>query len=1757
MAKNNNPGRILKGTKSQPSLKGASGVWTLDEALQYHRANQWPQPNLYQPIPNSLRFKAASTSNLSWTPSRPGNSKKFTLSCWVKREQNSISGENDLLSATIGGSPRDFIGFAGSTSGTLTDSITVGFNQTGSSWVFAYTNAAYRDSSAWYHVVVAVDTVQSTAANRVLIYVNGVLQSMNASSTYPAQGSSVTINSANFHTIGKFAPNNTGTFDGQLSEYYFIDGYALQPTLFGQFDSNNVWVPIPYTGSYGTNGFYLPFTNATTSQTLGYDASLNGTTTYGADQDPYRGSVVLHLDGNGPAGGQNNTFADSSTNNLRVTVNGTVGQGSFSPFPLPANSSYNPAISGGSMASNTSGSLSVPYGSWFTGAATIEFWFYTNSTNTLQGIFGGGVDVYGINLEFNEPSGQHLQLFIGNGSWAGGGYGYTSAATLNTNTWYHIAYVKTSGTTANHYLYINGVVDANINGVSATFSWSGSTFYVGVPQITTRYMSGNISSFAIYTTQKYTSNFVPMQKPTGTLTNNYVMFSEDTTNYRWNSNTNITTTLGATIAPDGTPTGNLITATSTAASYLRQDTGSNMGTSTVYTMSAYVKAATSNVVTLSDGYGTGANVTYNLSTQTQTTISGGGYGTPSSTITGVGNGWYRINLTFTTQSATSYQIGTRIDPGRTYGGTGNVGDSVYVWGLQLELGSSMTNYTPTPANFSTAPSLLLNFTNAAIVDSTGANNLTTVANATISSSSKYGSGALVLNYSGTTTSDWLAISNGPTLFNFGTGNWTIEAWIYPTVITADQYVISIGGTGVTAHWGINIYQSGWRVGSFNSYEITLTASTNLLNTWSHVALVVNNGCMIFFINGQNVGQLSVSGVPFNCSGIARVGQYYAASSGNTWSGLIDDLRVTNGVARYQANFTPPSRALPEIGGKSFVTNNINAGVVKSFTTVGTTSWTAPTDVTQIEVLVVAGGGGGGPHQSNDKGGAGGGAGGLIYSNNYPVTPGQTYTVTVGAGGAGGVAGTNSPGSNGSNSIFGNLIAIGGGGGAQGYAGGPFAGQNGGSGGGGTADGSGNDGNPGSGTPGQGFSSSANTGTNNCAGGGGAGGVGTGATGSTGGNGGPGLQFGISGTATYYAGGGGGAAYSGTSGSGGSGSGGNAGAQGSNSAGSPGVANTGGGGGGAGSGSSSTAGGAGGSGVVIVRYTTSAVANSSDSTTDNLLDSPTLYGHDLGNGGEVVGNYATYSPLLHNPNITPTNGNLTITANTGSWRAIGSTIFMSTGSWYAEITVNTIGDGVFGLCSLADSTGSIVWTDNNFPGRSGTTGVGYYTHTGQKVSASATSSYASALVAGDVLGCAFNADAGTVVYYKNGLSLGTAFTGLSGSYCYFSAVETGGAGTTQHSINFGQRPWAYTPPQGFSALTTKNLPRPTGAAASPNQYFDAVTYTGNGVNSANALTVSGLNFQPDLIWIKNRTSVTDHWIQDTVRGLGYALNSDTTSADLSTGGGDVSSVNSTGFIVSYNNTRTNKSGDSYVAWCWRANGAAVSNTSGTITSQVSANTTSGFSIVTYTGTGANGATIGHGLTTTAPSFIMIKSRSNGTNNWFVYHSSLYALNTGNFIYLNTTAAVQTGGIFFYTAPTTSVFSVGGTGNYVNETGLTYVAYCWSPVPGFSAFGSYTGNGLNDGPFIYTGFKPKYVMIKCTSTTDSWVIEDGVRDTYNPDIHYLLADSSVAEGSGAGALRDLLSNGFKVRNSGNQNAANATYIYAAFAANPFGNANGTAR
>jgi hypothetical protein len=539
------------------------------------------------------------------------------------------------------------------------------------------------------------------------------------------------------------------------------------------------------------------------------------------------------------------------------------------------------------------------------------------------------------------------------------------------------------------------------------------------------------------------------------------------------------------------------------------------------------------------------------------------------------------------------------------------------------------------------------------------------------------------------------------------------------------------------------------------------------------------------------------------------------------------------------------------------------------------------------------------------------------------------------------------------------------------------------------------------------------------------------------------------------------------------------------------------------------------------------------------------------GGVVRGNYCTFNPLDKHSTITMAEGNLKVQlyalANGNS--GYRGTIGVSSGKWYWEVLVGanqaSRAIGFIGIDTLNTAISSI----NTVGTGSLSTSYAYRQFEGNKYNNNIGTAYGASYTTADVIGVALDMDARTLTFYKNGVSQGQAFSGITaGTYAPSGALYSdtvNGSYIADMQYNFGQRPFTYTPPAGFKSLCTTNLPTPTIGATTTtaaNKYFDATLYTGN--NSTQSVT--GVGFQPDFVWIKERDDADDHFLFDAVRGATKFIRSNTTDAE-GTLANYLTAFNSDGFSLG-NGGGVNGASDLYVSWNWNAGGSTVTNTSGSISAQVRANQTAGFSIVTFTApSGSTAYTVGHGLGTT-PAMIIVKERGAAGNDWYVWHQSYSNTAQGN-QRLNTTAAVgNSSQVWNNTAPTSTVFSsISGT---AVSSSTTAVAYCFAPIAGYSAFGSYTGNGSSDGTFVYTGFRPRYIMRKRTDTTAYWVVFDTARNTYNVVGEDLYPNDSLAGNNDF--TMDILSNGFKIRGSGaNINASGGTYIYAAFAETPFKN------
>ena len=570
------------------------------------------------------------------------------------------------------------------------------------------------------------------------------------------------------------------------------------------------------------------------------------------------------------------------------------------------------------------------------------------------------------------------------------------------------------------------------------------------------------------------------------------------------------------------------------------------------------------------------------------------------------------------------------------------------------------------------------------------------------------------------------------------------------------------------------------------------------------------------------------------------------------------------------------------------------------------------------------------------------------------------------------------------------------------------------------------------------------------------------------------------------------------------------------------------------------------------------------------------------------NFAVLNPLDAKSLMILSNGNLhlTQTANTSNTKSypVPATIRMNSGKFAVESTIATQVDSTPNPC-LGIATLDTFDRDDNV-GSQSTAPVGYfwanpiggYTYEitegdGGTGDGDYTPADAPDAADDDVLQMYVDNDAGKVWWGVNGTILKDAsgnlgdpaagtnpnltFTANSDMIVYASAwgYNTGGYSAMAIDLNFGQNTFADTPPSGFKALSTANLATP--AIKDGSKAFQTTLYTGNG-STRNIDQTGNSTFKPDLVWIKNRDTTDGHKLVDIVRGATKELSSDSNAVE-STDTDGVTSFDSDGFGLGTGAGGYNDDTEDFVAWQWLAgSGAGSSNEDGTInTTTTSVNTAAGISMGTYTGTGS-AATIGHGLGA-APKMVIVKERANDAGSWFVYHASMATDPQTDYLLLDTDAIpVDDSTVWNDTAPTSTVFSV-GTHDDVNGSTDTYVAYCFEEIEGFSFFGSYTGNGNVDGPFIYTGFRPAFTLgpKRITTTGNDWNLNDNKRYPFNQGtVPYIYANTTAAEVGATTQNFDFLANGFKVRGSGNvYNNDGATYIFGAWASNPFGGASTT--
>tara|TARA_R110002167_G_scaffold330431_1_gene537109 strand:- start:1092 stop:2831 length:1740 start_codon:yes stop_codon:yes gene_type:complete len=549
--------------------------------------------------------------------------------------------------------------------------------------------------------------------------------------------------------------------------------------------------------------------------------------------------------------------------------------------------------------------------------------------------------------------------------------------------------------------------------------------------------------------------------------------------------------------------------------------------------------------------------------------------------------------------------------------------------------------------------------------------------------------------------------------------------------------------------------------------------------------------------------------------------------------------------------------------------------------------------------------------------------------------------------------------------------------------------------------------------------------------------------------------------------------------------------------------------------------------------------------DQMVDSPT-------------NNFATWNPLTGKVGSLPTfsEGNLAVAT-----QGVMATMSMPTGRWYWEVlATSSDADYAIGVTDIADANSSVMNGSVNPAQGFIYQANGNFRKDGSVVDVVPT------FTNGDII--AFNYDAlwngyaNHLSVYKNNtyvgaytltnarneyipcaITLGGSFTANFGQDSSFAGAKTSQGKQDANGIG----DFYYTPPQGIDsgtsdhfALCTSNLP---DVAVVPSEHFNAIAYTGTGSNQV----ITGVGFQSDFLWFKNRSLGYGHVLLDTVRGLSKPLSSNSTDAEYTFA--YVSSVSNGSITTASQQYPTNNPNSAIVVWNWKANGSGSSNTDGDLNSTVSVNTDAGFSIVSWvsnTNSTTTTSTIGHGLSQKAE-MVITKKRSSGARNWHVGHKDLPFTSGANshngVLSLNSTVANEASNTGLADIPNATTFIARG------DNGDNYIAYCFHSVDGYSKVGSYVGNGNADGTFVYTGFRPAFVLTKVTNAADDWSIADYARSPHNVAGESLRPNSVSAEDSSADI--DILSNGFKLRQADSHriNYDGDTFIYIAFAETPF--------
>ena len=1674
-------------------------------------------------VDRSLRFDRAAQSYLKRTPASAGNRRTFTFSCWHKKSGVNSSNRYILFNSYASGSVYFSLEFE-------TEKLKV-FDGGAISGGLA-TDGLFRDSSAWYHIVCAIDTTDATAANRVKLYVNGVQQTLTG--TQPSQNSDLGINTTTSMLVGAIdASGIYHNLDGYLAETHFIDGQALAPTDFGETDSDNNWNPKAYSGTYGTNGFKLNFSDNSSNEALGYDQSVAT-----PSPNPDGGMDVVTYTGNGSTqniGGLGfepdfvwlkSRNSSSYSHNLYDSVRGatkilysdsTATEGTDANGLTAFNSN---GFSLGSTAATNNNSTTYVAWAWKAGGPAV-----TNTAGTITSQVSVNAD-YGFSIcSFDSPSSYSSAPF---------GHGLPSAPKWvilkdrnGTGSWtvYHAS-------AASKYFFLNtGAAGAGSNNwtVTSTTVDPGAGLWTATNSPHIAYCWSEVSGFSKFGSYSGSGSanktvtglgFRPrlvIIKRTDILENWQIVDSErgpdrplfpDLSDAEQNASGG---TREVSFQDDGfTLVGTHAGINASGGTYIyaafADRPGNNFDVNNLVATAGADGAAGFDAVTYTGNggtqkiggpvYSTGVSTylnSFNSSYNTASDLFDGGTGTSNRIISSSTSG---SGIKFVPSTAITGTIELWLRNGDTDNST---------MSYSLDGGSSFTNVTTTGGNGSyvNIGSQTIGTTNGIIV-----RHITTA---------------------GTNAVDWRAIRVDSTMLVDGTGAplkfQPDLLWIKSRSKSGYNHKLVDSVRGNTKTLRSNAtgaeFTNTNQVTSFNSDGFSLGADNSAPGGFECNEL--NNNFVAWAWNaGAN------SNKTYTVKVVSDSGNKYRFDDFGT-SAVTLDLQEGSTYVFDQSdssNAGHPIRFGTSANGTDYTTGVTHTGTPGSAG--AKTTLVLGTGVATLYYSCANHSGMGGQINTNSTAGASNFDGSIQATTKASTTYGFSI-VSFEAGTSGNLTVGHGLGANlgmfivkdrdnaGSWQVWHTGLSNS----AQSYLQ-----LN-------DSDAAANDSNiwvntaPTSSVfsvkggytisnsviaycwsevPGFSKFGSYSGGTNPRT-------ITTGFKTAF-------VLIKSSSHSSHWQ------IIDATRG----------GTQ--KLASDLSVAEN----------DSSTLGGTSINTVEFLddgfklttantgtnqsgyTYIYMAFADTPDgSGIDSLIDTPTNYDAASGNNG---GNYATWNPLSSS-GVTLSNGNLDAT-NSNSATKIASSTIVPTAKCYWEVTIETPRTGAIGGIHGVNAQGAR-------PDHSGGAGIylaGSGSGGGTYVNGTKTAADYSAS-AGDIIGFAFDPATRGLIITRNGSSVGTLTAPDTDDLQPVSALNQNVA----INVNFGQHPFAYTPPAGYKSLCTQNLPDPTIADGST--VMDAKLWTGTG----SSRSITGYGFSPDLAWIKSRSDAYVHYWVDTVRGAANRLQSNSSTTELNSPQ-SLTAFNSDGFDLG-NEQAVNENNDTFVGWAWDAGTSTVNNnTDGSITpTGVRANASAGFSIVTWTGTSSN-ETVGHGLNA-APGLIIAKARNEATF-WPVYHSSL---GRGGYLALDETYANDTNYSDYWgdAEPTNAVFGIkGNSGN--NRSGKNMLAYCFAPVAGYSAFGTYTGNGAGgypnaDGPFVFTGMRPRFVLIKANQA-ENWVIYDTARSTYNVLDDQLYPNASTAETSGANREIDVYSNGFKIRsNSGQLNSNNATYTYAAFAEHPF--------